>query len=826
MARPGHARHYCDKAASLIVDFAVPMYETDYMSDYLDPNNEELLKDFYAEAELQVDALEQNILVLEQDGRNHDAIDEIFRAAHTLKGAAATVQMTELTEFTHVVEDVLDDIRSGKVAVGGDLSDLLLASIDIIKNMLDARSRGKIFTQDISAVKSSLRSLIEEKKPNNKPESKPSMPAPAKKTSQTGLVDHGLTEYELLELREAADGVPVFLVRVKFDEENPMNSVGGIQAFAALKDVGTILKTQPEFEKLYEDTFHPTVAYFLASERDQVSIAKAVDISDVTLGSEIIDLSSESAQPSAQPESVDSGKSNHQVSTNKTQDSLTEASNPDLQEQSGLKENEVEPSLALPVADNTTKEHDLKKSNTGGSILRVESKRIDELLNLVSETVINKATFNQVNTLFSDVQNSFQTVQTDYRKLIKELFDSLPDYLERIQSGANVKDVKKEILDQFSSLLTIYDPVFNSLKNSVAKFKSTAQNLSRITSELQEGVMRIRMVPINQIFSRFPRLVRDLSKQLGKDVSLRIEGEDTELDKSVIEDLLDPLIHCVRNSIDHGIESPETRQKASKSAFGEVLLKASNEGNMILIEIIDDGKGIDLEAIRKKAIDRGIIHPNKSLTDVEAYNLIFDAGFSTASKVTNISGRGVGLDVVRKQIEKLNGSVSVQSERGKGSRFLMKIPLTLAIIQGLLVKVGAEIYAIPITAVLDSHRISPSEIRMIDNYEVFNVREDVVSLLRLNRLFRIESDEHKDHYFVVIVGSGDKKMGLIVDSLIGEEDVVIKPLRDHYTNAPGIAGANITGDGTVSLIIDVSQLLELGQKREVENRRHRESTLK
>ncbi|HAK45199.1 MAG TPA: hypothetical protein DCO79_04680 [Spirochaeta sp.] len=337
--------------------------------------------------------------------------------------------------------------------------------------------------------------------------------------------------------------------------------------------------------------------------------------------------------------------------------------------------------------------------------------------------------------------------------------------------------------------------------------------------------MQIRMVSISQIFSRFPRLVRDLSRSCGKNIKLVIEGEDTELDKSVIDDLLDPLIHCVRNSVDHGIESPEERTAEGKPEYGTILLKARNEGNMIVIEISDDGKGIDVDQVRRKAIDNGIIHPSKNLSEIEAFNLIFEAGFSTAKAVTNISGRGVGLDVVRKQIEKLNGTVSVYSERGGESVFTIKLPLTLAIIQGLLVRVGSEIYAIPITSVIDSHRIIPEEINMIDNYEVFNVRQDVVSLIRLSRLFRIPTEESGAYHFIVIVGSGDKRMGLMVDSLIGEEDVVIKPLKDKYTNSPGIAGATILGDGTVSLIIDVSQLLELSLKQGIEERELRQETI-
>lgn len=811
------------------------------MSDYLDPNNEELLKDFFAEAEMQVEVLEQNILVLEQDINNQDAIDEIFRAAHTLKGAAATVQMVDLTEFTHIAEDVLDDIRSGKLKVDGHITDLLLASIDVIKGMLSAKADGSIFQEDITPIRSQLQGLLggahnapvvaKPKASTNK------TAAPVQKLANEASI--GLSEYEVLELKEAADNVPIYQVKVFFDQDNPMNSVGGIQVFASLKTMGSILKTVPEFDKLYEDNFFPEVLYYVATHNSEDEIARAVTIKDVTLGSELSLVTghsdhgtgaiSRSPEPTKQTGAKARNQASQKVELSEAMGiSLSAAlvdrseSEEEVQQEINAVHEEVNDVGAMRVRDPEQKKH----AAPGGSILRVESRRIDELLNLVSETVINKATFNQVSNQFTDILNNFQGSQNEYRKLIKELFDGLPDYLERIQKGANVKDVKREITERFASLVTIYDSVYGGLKNTVGKFRNTAQNLGRITSELQEGVMRIRMVPISQIFSRFPRLVRDLGKQLNKDINLTIEGEDTELDKSVIEDLLDPLIHCVRNAIDHGIENPAERRKSGKSERGELLLKASNEGNMILIEISDDGHGIDIEAVRKKAIDRGIIHPNKALTDVEAFNLIFDAGFSTAQAVTNISGRGVGLDVVKRQIEKLNGNVSVQSERGKGTRFIIKIPLTLAIIQGLLVRVGTEIYAIPITAVLDSHRIKPADIRMIDNYEVFNVRDDVVSLMRLSRLFRIPTDEQKEHFFVVIVGSGDKKMGLIVDALIGEEDVVIKPLRDHYTNAPGIAGANITGDGTVSLIIDVSQLLELGQKRELEARRQRETSLR
>ena len=466
-----------------------------------------------------------------------------------------------------------------------------------------------------------------------------------------------------------------------------------------------------------------------------------------------------------------------------------------------------------------------KQGGAVGSVLRVDSRRIDNLLNLVSETVINKAAFNQLASGFQEGQSQLQAADARYRELMRRLFDSLPEYLEKIQAGTSPAAVKREIASEFGELYSVFDEFESTFKTQVSRLRSTTQNLGRITGELQEAVMRIRMVPISQIFSRFPRLVRDLSRTLDKKINLEIEGEETELDKSVIDDLLDPLIHSARNSIDHGIESAEERVAAGKPEAGTLRLTASNEGNMIVITVEDDGKGIDVDSIQRKAVERGVIPAGKALSDVEAHNLIFDPGFSTAKEITNVSGRGVGLDVVKRQIEKVNGTVTVWSEKGAGTRFTIKIPLTLAIIQGLLVRVGSEQYAIPITSVIESHRIRPSEIRLLDNYEVFNVRDDVISLIRLNRLFGITAAEDQEYYFVVIVGSGEKKIGLLVDSLIGEEDVVIKPLRDHYTNAPGIAGANITGDGTVSLIIDVAQLLDLGMRHERERRQQRETRI-
>jgi len=791
------------------------------MSDYLDPNNEELLKDFFSEAIMQVEAMEQNILALEDDPGNQDAIDEIFRAAHTLKGGAATVQMDELSSFTHLLEDLLDEIRSGNIHVREEHVDVLLSSIDVIKAMVSSRQGGSVYEEDYSGVKTNLESIIAGKG-SPEPASAPKPMDEVARPSSTGTdtVSQGLSEYDKLELKEAlGEDEEILLVRVVFDESNPMNSVGGIQIFAKLKDLGQVLKTVPDFDALYEDKFHPVVDYYISCEKgiDREPLAAKIEITDVTSSVHVSGL--DDAVPGSPPAAA--APQTPAAELPQTTEKSVSEPEPAAEVEPVEELADLEPVVPEKTPVKAAPKPVMKRDSSSGSILRVDSQRIDNLLNLVSESVINKATFNQISSQFNEILVELGTAEAQYKEKLKGIFESLPLWLKEIQEGKSVKDIKSGINEDYGDLFTVFDSFESRLKTTVGAFRNTAANLGRNTSDLHEAILRIRMVPISQIFSRFPRLVRDLSKSLDKQIDLIIEGEDTELDKSVTEELLDPLMHCVRNSLDHGIETPEVRVKAGKPAQGRLLLKASNEGNMIVIEIADDGAGIDVDRVRQKAIDRGIIHPNKALSDIEAFNLIFEPGFSTAGEVTNISGRGVGLDVVRKQIEKLNGSVSVWSKVGEGTRFTIKLPLTLAIIQGLLVRVGTEIYAIPITSVLESHRIKPEDINIIDNYEVFNVREDVISLLRLGKLFRIESEENTDYNFIVIVGSGDRKMGLMVDSLIGEEDVVIKPLKDRYTNSPGIAGATILGDGTVSLIIDISQLLDLSVKKEQEARKNR-----
>lgn len=806
-----------------MLDFESLTVKINPMSDFLDANNEELLKDYFSEAELMVDNLESNILAIENDPTNHDAIDEIFRAAHTLKGNSATVEFTEISTFAHTMEDLLDEVRSDRVKVNEDVVDTLLNALDIIKAMLEARQNGSVYAESVEDVSNKIKSLIPAKEGKTKksvsapaasPVSAPASSAASNTAASNSSVSVEMSEFELLELKQSCQpGQKLWSISVVFDESNPMNSVGGIQVFAALKSIGTVLKTTPDFDALYEDEFHKDVTYYVASANNQDQIEDVAFLDDVTL-------------------SVDAKCLDNAVAKDSSAPAVKEAVVQPVQE----KPAEVEQKTVVPAPE-TPKEEKVpvqpsapavqktaqKSAPATGhaqqsSILRVDSKRIDVLMNLVSETVITKAAFNQSAQMQSDMLVHFQTLDASFREKIHKMFEQLPQYLEEIQNGVAVKDIRNNIMQEYGEIADYFSSFESKFKDLNTKFHSATQNLGRIAGELQEGVMKIRMVPISQIFDRFPRVVRDLQKDLSKKVNLLIEGEDTELDKTVIDDLMDPIMHCVRNSVDHGIESPEERKKAGKEETGTVLLKASNEGNMIIIDIVDDGSGIDTEKVRKKAVEKGLIHPNKVLTEQEAANLIFMPGFSTADKITNISGRGVGLDVVKTMIDKLNGTVNVTSEKGKGSKFSIRLPLTLAIIQGLLVRVGKEVYSIPIASVIESHRIKRGEINTIDNYEVLNVRNEVISVLRLSRLFNIRNNDNGEYCFVVIVGTQDKKIGIMVDALIGEEDVVIKPLRDQFTQSPGIAGASILGDGSVSLIIDVSQLLELGVRQEIEAR--------
>lgn len=395
-----------------------------------------------------------------------------------------------------------------------------------------------------------------------------------------------------------------------------------------------------------------------------------------------------------------------------------------------------------------------------------------------------------------------QTVRVDVKRL-----DHLMNLIGELVLGKNrLLRIHGDISDKYNS---------NTLSEELNQIVSS---ISTVTTDLQLAVMKTRMLPIVKVFNKFPRMVRDLARELGKNIELIMSGEETELDKSIIEEIGDPLVHIIRNSCDHGIENPEVRVEKGKSEVGKIVLKAYNEGNHIVIEIQDDGKGLDPEAIKAKALEKGLITDRDAATmsDKEAFALIFKAGFSTAAAITNISGRGVGMDVVKTNIEKLNGIIDIESQLGLGTTLKLKIPLTLAIIQALIVGVQEEFYAIPLSSVLETVRISQEEIYTVDGKSVLRLRDEVLPLVHMSSIFEVKNDfGSAKEIYVVIIGLAEQKIGMIVDCLIGQEEVVIKSLGEYLKNIQGIAGATVRGDGKITLIVDVVAIMEMGKNIKV-----------
>jgi two-component system, chemotaxis family, sensor kinase CheA len=414
---------------------------------------------------------------------------------------------------------------------------------------------------------------------------------------------------------------------------------------------------------------------------------------------------------------------------------------------------------AAPPRNGAAPAADTKRAAAKNQTIRVDIERLDLLLNLVGELVINR-------TRISDIATT----------LARELGAS--DNRAAGELGTLAKD-----LSESSALL------------------------ARTTNEIQESIMKVRMVPIGQVFDRFPRMVRDLAKARGKEIHLEIAGAETDLDKTIVDEVGEPLMHLVRNCVDHGIEPPDVRESRSKPRHGTIKLNAYHEGNQVIIEISDDGGGIDLARVREKAIRLGVIGEADRLSDREIIELIFTPGFSTAAEITDVSGRGVGMDVVKKNILRLKGVFDVDSVQGEGTRFTMKLPLTLAIIQALLVRVADELYSIPLDAVIESQRIEASEVRTVHGGEVITLRGQVVPLIRVGEFFRLGAPRDPDKVMIVIVGLQGRQVGLVVDSFQGEQEIVIKPLSDVIGRIPGISGATILGNGSISLIIDVHSLV-------------------
>ena len=634
--------------------------------------------------------MEERLLALDVETADSEALNAIFRCAHSIKGGSGAFGFDYITNFTHVLEALLDSMREGKVPPSREIVDTLLKATDIVTQMVHAARDDIRPAADLGAeIKATLEQFAGGK-------------AQKEKSADYGLFD------------EPAAAVPTqaCLWRIDFAPHETLFGTGN-EPLLILRELMRLGKAELIPYTARVPGIHdiiPTHCYLgwsiqLTTAKSEAGIREVFEF--VT---DHCDLKIENIEPAPAAEAV------------------KETARP-----------------VKLVADN----EDPGTRATQTTCIRVDLEKVDKLVNMIGELVITEAMLR-----------------------------------------AQTRDFAVE---QFAGLMRGID------------------ELSQHTRELQEAVMSVRMQPVKSIFSRMPRIVRDISAQLGKDIKLITSGENTEVDKTVIEQLSDPLMHMIRNSCDHGVESPDKRTAGGKPAQGTIHLSAYHRGGRIVIEIRDDGAGINRERVLAKAREKSLIAPDAVPSDDEIDNMIFMAGFSTAEKVTNVSGRGVGMDVVKRNIEGMGGTVRVTNEPGKGSLFTVSLPLTLAILDGMIVRVGCENYIIPITSIIETLRPKPEEVRRVaEHSDVINVRGEFVSVVYLHRLFHIKNAvDDPSKALVVLVESGREKMGLVVDELIGQQQVVIKSLEANADPVQGISGATILGDGRVSLILEINELAKL-----------------
>ena len=666
---------------------------------------------FLDEVDEQLQILDIEILHLEKDPKNSVTIQNIFRAAHTLKGSSAAMGFEKMKEFTHQLENVFEQIRQQKLNVTPELITVIFDSIDVIKQLKEAIVDEQLIEIDITPYIQQLEKFNEG--PNS------AYVKSIEKNPINRLEDY----HKYVILNGIQGGYHALEISVELTSSALMKNVRALLIHNNLRDTGDIIASFPEIAVMENDEEFNGAMVFLfltrqTKEEILENISKISDIEQLT----IHELTQEMVAIDKKQANIDEGEKD-----------IARLSDEKLL---GSDEKSTQPKAKVT------------------STVRVDVDKLEHLMNLVGELVIDQ-------TRMVDVRGRFAEKKVSYES-------------------------EFEILDEVTN------------------------HLSRVISELQGGMMKTRMLPIEQLFNRFPRMVRDTALKANKEIDFVMQGKETELDRTLIEEISDPIIHLLRNAIDHGIESPEERVKLGKSETGKVILRAAHEENNIVITITDDGKGIDPEKIKKASISKGMITEEeaKKLTDKDAMFLIFKSGISTAEKLTDISGRGVGMDIVKSHIEKLNGIIDIESTVGEGTTFTVKLPLTLAIIRSLLVKFGEKTFAIPLVNVLEIIRLNKSDIQMVKNQEIGMVRGRVLPLVRMKERLGIkeehEAQQSKKREFVIVVGIADKRIGIIADKTIGNQEIVIKSLGSYIGSPPFISGATIMGDGSVALILDVS----------------------
>ncbi|ODA42526.1 chemotaxis protein CheA [Desulfosporosinus sp. BG] len=716
---------------------------------------EEFLDFYLLDSQEQIEKLGAGLLQLEKEGGNIGLINDLFRSAHSLKGASGTMGFTPIVSMTHAAEDLLDRLRQGKIDVSLEMIDILLAVTDRVKAMLAQVEQRMEITLGYEDLVSSMKDLISGEKPTQT--SSQSVQGNEQKLENDFIpLDFSLDQAESAKINNAhMMGYGIYQVDVKLAPNTLMKAVRAVMATQRLEGMGTVVKLFPSIEDLEAGTDEGFSLLVLCDEpiaemrRELLEISELVDVVIHPYPDGIGGTETTAHTTKDTAEVVETIISELETTPSISSKAVTQAKPlKTIPSQKAMVEPKGTGSDSAVLTDGITN----GEGNTQVHTIRVDTVRMDNLINLVGEMVITRTRLVQIGL---DLKAQYQT-----------------------------------------------DNMVNSLNEANVY-------LGRLMNDLQESVMRLRMVAIGTVFSRFPRLVRDLAKKTGKEIELVLKGEDTELDKTVVEVIGDPLMHLIRNSVDHGIESPEERRAAGKPELGTVTLDAYHEGNHIAILISDDGAGLPLDKIRNIAVSKGLIVEREELSERDIANLIFLPGFSTAEKVTDISGRGVGMDVVKKALNNLGGMVDITTRQGLGTTFTIRLPLTLAIIQALLVEVGEEIYAVPLSSVLETLLVNRMDIKTVGRLPMVQLRGNTLPLISLQEKFGLPAPEtESSEVFVVVVGFGDKALGLIVDELRGQQEVVIKSLGDFLSNLPGIAGATILGDGKVTLILDIGSLIQ------------------
>ncbi|MCQ6280179.1 chemotaxis protein CheA [Bacillus sp. EB600] len=681
------------------------------------------LEVFIEESKEHLQACNEHLLELEKSPDDLTIVNEIFRSAHTLKGMSATMGYEDLASLTHQMENVLDAIRQKKLMVTTELLDIVFLATEHLEEMIVSISEGGDGKCDVSDVIQKFK-LIEKGESPDVLADKAESAAAVEVVNQPVINTYDEYEYTIL-LQAMEQGFHTYEITITLREDCLLKGARVYMVFEVLESLGEVIKSTPPVEQLEEEKFDQQFMVTLVSMEEETKIVQSIlNVSEVERV-EALPLLTERI---------------HRFFPNQEEVVLDEPS------QSGQFVEETGGKAEKPDEHEVDKKPVAGKANVGSKTIRVNIERLDILMNLFEELVIDRGRLEQIS-----------------------------------------RDLNNQELQE------------------------TVERMSRISGDLQTIILNMRMVPVETVFNRFPRMVRQLARDLNKKINIEIIGAETELDRTVIDEIGDPLVHLIRNALDHGIETPEVRKACGKPEEGNVRLKAYHSGNHVFIEIEDDGAGINREKIAAKAISNKIISAQAAagLTDKQVYELLFASGFSTAEKISDISGRGVGLDVVKNTIESLGGTVTIDSILGKGSIFSIQLPLTLSIISAMLVGIQAEKFAIPLSSIIETAIVKKVDILNAHSQKVIDYRGKVVPLLFLKDIFEVPViDDSASFYSVVMVRKGDRLAGLVVDSFIGQQEIVLKSLGNYLTNVFAISGATILGDGQVALIIDCNALIK------------------